>query len=685
MGTGSGCGGRDSHWGLALFIKEDGGYATVAVAVALLVSTCMVFSLASVQWVYSRSADVQEVADACALAGQNAVTAFSTIAQAIDACVLSLGLLGLVVFGVSLVLAVIPHTQALAESVADLGKSIGQARREFARSAAKGLKRLEQRLPYLVVVNSASCLAANGLSGNGYVGCALPFPQQSQSDFSSLEVEASTTDLEDAASRLREASKRADTARGRAKELAEVAWRADSVDEPSCLRQRASWLAGLNDTLNPTYTSPDLWNFGVPLKRSRAYYAARATQEKPQSDDVNEVSNSAIRRVFYLYALKVLKEGHYQELPDGHVELSLPQLPCNTQEVKATSLYTDAIWPCTLEASGRVLHATSSCPGAKGPYAGNASLAAQDSGDTGVCEVCQMSVGDMGKVAAISTSATNGYEHYWKIVVEASQGFVEARNEEADAESEIRKISGEGIGAFEKALEELQVARPTLCPPGAWGCVSVVYRPSESTATTGLAGVFTREATIPEGAAISAAVLAPDNTASHNNVLSRVFDGLKGEGFSLGGALGNITELWGELLVGYGSTYGSVNAKATRVLDKADGVFGGTVGSWLKNKIATALGAAGLTPVDMRLRKPVLTGTHEVLTQAGYSGVEKARDLLMRLPDHGSAEEVAHALGMWGYDQIKDEKFTVAELPIPGTSWTIPLEIDLSKLEMFSS
>lgn len=680
MRIGLACGAKRPRWGLGLFFEDEGGYATIAVAVALLVSVCMVFALASTQWVSSRSADVQEVADACALAGVNPVAAFSTIVQVLDACVLSLGLLGLAVFGVSLVLAVIPGAQALAESVGGLGKSIGTARREFAQSAAKGLKTLERGLPYLVVANSASCLAANGLGSLGYVGCALPFPQQSQSDFSLLAADVETEELEDAATRLRDASKRADQARAQAQNACELGWHADCVEDPSCLRERAAWLAGLSGSLNPAYANPHGWNFGVPLMRSRAYYASRAAQESPQSQIIDEVANSCARRVFYLYALKALKEGHYSETPDGHVDLNLPSLPHNTAEVKQTSMYTDPLWPCTLEPGGRVLHATSACPGAQGPYAGNASLASQDAEEVLECEVCRMSVGDMGKVAAISTSATNGYEYYWKAIVDASLAFQSARNEEADAEEEMRKISGEGVGAFEKALDQLSVARPTLCPPGAWGCVSVVYRASASTGTTGLAGVFTREAKVPQGAAISAAVIAPDNSTSHNNVLARVFDGLKKEGFSIGSVLGNMTDAWGELLVGYGSTYGAVSSEASRLLDRADGVFGGTTGSWLKGKVTAALTAAGLEPVDMRLRRPVLAGTREVLSQAGYDGVEKARDLLMRLPDHGSAEEVARALGLWGYEQIKSREFTVAELPVPGTSWTIPLTIDLSKL-----
>ena len=93
---------------MGLFVADDGGYTTVAVAVALLVSLSLVFCLAPAEWVGSRSADVQQVADATALAGENSVAAFCTVAQVLDACVLSLGLVGVVVCAVGLIVAAVP-------------------------------------------------------------------------------------------------------------------------------------------------------------------------------------------------------------------------------------------------------------------------------------------------------------------------------------------------------------------------------------------------------------------------------------------------------------------------------------------------------------------------------------------------------------------------------------------------
>ena len=104
MGTGLACGGDGRALGptVGAFVDDEGGYTTVAVAVALLVSLSLVFGSAAAQWVGARSAEVQQVADAVALSGENAVAAYSTVAQVLDACVLSMGLAGFVTCGAGL-------------------------------------------------------------------------------------------------------------------------------------------------------------------------------------------------------------------------------------------------------------------------------------------------------------------------------------------------------------------------------------------------------------------------------------------------------------------------------------------------------------------------------------------------------------------------------------------------------
>ena len=362
------------HLGLSLFLDDEGGYTTVAVAVALLVSISLVFAAASAEWVMARSYEVQPVADAAAMAGANSVAAYATIARVLDACVLSLGLLGVTVFGAGLVLSCIPGAATFGGSVCDAGRKVLDARRDFARSASEGLERLEKVLPAVVVANSAACVAENARAqGLPYVGCAIPFPVESQSDFSSLAAEISSDEMDKDAEELRELSQQADAAKSLADAARLRGWTADCGGTPYCLEERATTLAGLAGEGNPHYPSEEGWGFGVPLLRARAYYAARAVQEKPLDSRVEELTNSAARSAFYDYALEQVRDGTYAEHEDGTVQINLPELPHNVEETKASSLYTDDLWPCTGEEAGTVLHSSPACPGATGSSAGRAS------------------------------------------------------------------------------------------------------------------------------------------------------------------------------------------------------------------------------------------------------------------------------------------------------------------------
>ena len=116
MRTGCPCGDRRRtlpSGGLDVFIGEDGGYTSVAVALALLVSLSLTCSLVSVAWLQNRSADVQAVADSTALAGTNVVASYATVATVLDSCVLTLGLAGMVTLGAGLVVSAIPGMAAV--------------------------------------------------------------------------------------------------------------------------------------------------------------------------------------------------------------------------------------------------------------------------------------------------------------------------------------------------------------------------------------------------------------------------------------------------------------------------------------------------------------------------------------------------------------------------------------------
>ncbi len=665
---------------IGAFVDEEGGYTTVAVAVALLVSLSLVFSAASAQWVMSRSAEVQNVADAAAEAGANAVAAYTTIAQALDACVLSMGLTGMVVCGAGLVASCVPSLSAAGAELVSSGSRILDARRSFSKSAAEGLKRLETALPALVVYNSAACVLANSEGSVSYAGCAVPYPLESASDFSALEADVDDSGLEELASGMRDLAQKERAAKERADDAKRRGWLADCGSTPYCMWQRAGSLAGLGGAENPYYPDAASWSFGAPLERARAYYAARLSSCSVGGTDPEQLTDDACRRAFYEYALAEVGRGSYSESADGSVSIDLPELPHNTEETRATTLYTDACWPLSAEPGGAVLHSSLSCPGARGGSAGDASLAELEAGAVLPCDKCRMDVGELGRTAAASTSIENGFEHWWREVVEASRDYEQARNEEVDARARLKEKAEEGADVFKKAIESLSAVRPSICPPGAWGCVSVVARSGGSAVPSELTASFLSSAELPAGAAVSAAALAPDSSTSENNVLASFFDGISRDSSLMGSLLDGVATLWGKLLVGYGSAYESMASAGGGFLDKLDGVLGGSVGSWLKGKLKQIIEGAGLAPADMRLRKPVLVNTSDVLSKAGFDRESTVRSLLAKLPDSGDAGDYVRAFGGWAIDTYGDEDFTVAEITVPGTQLKIPLKVNLKKL-----
>lgn len=682
MVTGSGCG-RDSRRGDVVvtrwFRDDEGGFTTVAVALSLLLCLALVFAAASAGWVGARSSETQRVADATALAGQNVVAAYSTIVQTLDACVLSMGLAGVIVLGAGLVLSCVPGLSSAGASMSEAGSRILGARRDFARTAGEGIERLESTLPLLIVANSASCVAANSDGGTAYVGCALPLPADSRSDFSALEADVDDAEMAELSREMGEVSDEVARARDRADEARERGWMADCGSSPYCLWERAGSLAGLPASLNPHYPTASDWTFGAPLERARNYYAARLDGAVVGGRTAEEITDAACRRAFYAYALGEVRGGSYAEGPDGTVSCDLPDLPRNADQTRGTNLYAQVVWPCTDEGGVRTLHSSLLCPGATGAASASASLAQLEAGAVAHCDVCGMDVGDMGRVASASTSIANGFEHHWRIIVEASRDYEQARNEQADAERRSRELAESGRGLFAQALETLSVGRPTLCPPGAWGCVAVVACEGTSVPSE-LTQAFLASAEVPDGAAVSAAALAPDESTAQNNVPASFLDGLSTGDSVLAGVASGVLELWGSLLVGYGSAYEGVSEAGGRFLDGLDGVLGGTVGSWLRGQLGEVMRATGFEPVDLRLRKPVLVNSQDVLDKGGLSQLSSVRSLVAALPASGSALDFARAMGYWLVDEVGGGAFTVATLEIPGTGLSIPLTIDLEGL-----
>ena len=681
-------GGFMGRAGIDLFI-EDGAYTTLSSAVVILVVLTLLFSSTAAIWSMSRAGDTQAAADSGALAGANVVSSYHTAATVVDASILSLGLAGFATIGTGLVAILIPGAELAAGDMVDTGIEIIKTRNKFAKSASKGLQKIETALPYLVAARATQAVSAQDTEGATYTGTALAVPKTSESDFVALEgseistdvIKDTSKDLERAADELQKASE--ETAKAK-----ERAWLADcggsdpaSVGSCSCMWERARSLAKLSDIENPHYASSVTWEPQVALDRAKAYYRLRLANEAPQGSSVETKAESAARKAFYTYASAEVNRAYITE--DGDRTTSyIPLLPRNTDEVRATELYTDAAWPTSTNDGKTYLHYGTSCPNyKKGTPGGLASVAAYDGQDK--CNRCHFGVSSLGAVAAPSTSIENGFEYHFDEFKGALEDYVECRNKELELMCQTEDEADRAGNAFDEAIKALSGERPRIAPPGRNGVVAFAVSGAISSPDE-LSSSFNAAVRLGERGAISAAVLAPDDATAQNNVLSRFFSTLEERSGGVAGVLDGVMDVWGRLLVGYGDIQGSADELMDEMIDDLGGGSGalGSIASWLGDTVSASVAALGLEPCDLRLRKPVLTDTANVIKSPGsdITGLSKVQDKLRSIPlGVTDPKALCEALEYQVERTISGTVFTLAEIPLPGGG-SIPLTVDVATL-----
>lgn len=167
----------------------------------------------------------------------------------------------------------------------------------------------------------------------------------SDSDEALSEVEESRDSLEDVAAQAEEVAKRAN-------EWKQYGYEHDSISPDAyCMYERAAKLAGMADFDNPFFSSVDTWNFAASLERAKTYYRLRYQTEVPNGQSVDELSNSALRKRFYAYAQETVGQGYVHET-ESSFDAYFPRLPKNTDEMRSTILYTEMVYPKTIDAQG---------------------------------------------------------------------------------------------------------------------------------------------------------------------------------------------------------------------------------------------------------------------------------------------------------------------------------------------
>lgn len=681
-------GGFMGRAGIDLFI-EDGAYTTLSSAVVILVVLTLLFSSTAAIWSMSRAGDTQVAADSGALAGANVVSSYHTAATVVDASILSLGLAGFATIGTGLVAILIPGAEPVAGNMVDTGIEIIKTRNKFAKSASEGLQKIETALPYLVAARATQAVSAQDTDSVTYTGTALAVPRTSESDFVALEgseistdaIKDTSEDLEYAAEELRKASE--ETAKAK-----ERAWLADcggsdesAIGRYSCMWERARSLAKLSDIENPHFASSVTWEPQVALDRAKTYYRQRLANEAPQGSSTKMKAESVARKTFYIYAIEELDHSYIKD--DGEkISPQIPFLPRTPGEVKGTQLYTDAMWPTSTIGGKTFLHYGTGCPNYKnGSPGGLASVVDYDGRD--VCDECEFDVVTLGRALMPPSFIENGFEYHFDEFKDALEDYVECRNKELELMRQTEDEADRAGNVFDQAIKALSGERPRIAPPGRNGVVAFAVSGAISSPDE-LNSSFNTAVRLGDRGAISAAVLAPDEATAQNNVLSRFFSTLKERSGGVAGVLDGVMDVWGRLLVGYGDIQGSADELMDEMIKGLGGGNGalGSIASWLGDTVSASVAALGLEPCDLRLRKPVLTDSANVIKSPGsdIAGFSQAQDKLRSIPlGVTDPKALCEALEYQVERTISGTTFTLAEIPLPGGG-SIPLTVDVTTL-----
>ena len=681
-------GGFMGRAGIDLFI-EDGAYTTLSSAVVILVVLTLLFSSTAAIWSMSRAGDTQVAADSGALAGANVESSYHTAATVVDASILSLGLAGFATIGTGLVAILIPGAELAAGDMVDTGIEIIKTRNKFAKSASEGLQKLETALPYLVAARATQAVSAQNTDSVTYTGTALAVPRTSESDFAALKgseistdaIKDTSEDLERAAEELQKASE--ETAKAK-----ERAWLADcggsdesAIGKYSCMWERAGSLAKLSDIENPHYASSVTWEPQIALNRAKTYYRQRLANEKPEGLSAQMKAKSAARRAFYAYAIEEVDRAYITD--DGEqFSAYVPLLPRVPNEVRVTELYTDVAWPTSTNDGKTCLHYGTDCPVyKKGTPGGLASVADYDGHDT--CSACDFSVVTLGCALMPPSFIENGFEYHFDEFKDALDEYVECRKKELELERQTEDEADRAGNAFDQAIKALSGERPRIAPPGRNGVVALAVS-GDISSPDELNSSFNTAVKLGSRGAISAAVLAPDDATAQNNVLSRFFSTLEERSGGVAGVLDGVMDVWGRLLVGYGDIQGSADELMDEMIKGLGGGSGalGSIASWLGDTVSASVAALGLEPCDLRLRKPVLTDSANVIKSPGsdITGLSKAQDKLRSIPlGVTDPKALCEALEYQVDRTISGTVFTLAEIPLPGGG-SIPLTVDVATL-----
>lgn len=602
--------------------RDEQGFTTTSMVLSLLITLALVFTAAQVYRINSASAEVQNVADAAALAAENQVAEFMIVARFCDATVLSLSLSGITACGLGIAALCTPPTATLSKGLIDAGVKMLRARDQFADRARKALDKLQEALPFFSAACAAAVAQANNAdsAGSRYLGIALLVPDEAES--TSLETGNAAGDLvddiEEDADEIREKAKEAEEAAKEANDAKKKAFMRDCGDNPDyCMYERASHLAGLSGTRNPLYSSVDTWSFSVALERAKRYYSDRASNETPTGNTTGDQVRYQLRIDFYEFAADLLKNEGYVHEGDDSFDANFPHLPKNTTEMRETRLYTAQIYPITEEPDGKdktkqVMHAWPGCPGATGSTVGHGSISHMESEGLSTCSECGFTAASMGKVASASTSIKNGFEYHYEAVAKQAEVYEKAIQKAKPAKDEVKTKVDSLLDELKEAIKEAVEKRLEVRPPGMYGAVAFVVNSGSTSSAGGFASGFAVSGSLGPRAAVSAATLVDEGSDEGRTVINSMLDGLRQNGGAAVGAAGIALDVWSRLLSAYSKGADALTGGVESGLNSIPLAGASGLGTWAGKKLKGVIKGIGLEPAKLEALKPVLVNSAHV-------------------------------------------------------------------------
>lgn len=595
--------------------RDEEGFTTVGMVLALLITLSLLFSTAQVYRIASVAADVQDVADAVALAAENEVGEFMVVVRICDAIVLSLSLTGIVATGLGVAALCTPATTTLSDNLIAAGRNVLKARDDFAGKARDGLDRLQRMLPFLAAANGASVAAENngGSLSSNYLGLAVlvPFSGTSMGIDDDAGTEELTESVDAEAAELRKAGEEAERAAEQANVEKEKGFLHDCGNAPGyCMYERAATLARVPVSDNPLYHSIDTWSFSVALERAKAYYRCRLAEEDPEGGGIEQQVKSALRKRFYDFAVEEVSGGYVYETSESF-EALFPRLPRNTDEMRETDLYTDPVYPVSEGELGPIMHACPDCPLASGATT-SGSIAQMEAEGYAPCPMCGFTAASLGKVAAASTSIENGFEYHYDAVAEACDAYQKARSELDPLSQEVKKRAEGLFSQCSEALERVAGQRIEAEPPGRFGVIALVAADGTAMSSGFESGFVSATSNLGTRVALSSATLVGDSAEGGKNVISSLLDSLADKGGVAIGAAGIVLDCWSGLLYAYLEGQEALDDALETAVDAIPFASASGLGTWASDTFRLFVGGLGLEPAKLDALKPVLVNSAHV-------------------------------------------------------------------------